>query len=377
MKIETTIIHAGQAPDPSTGALMPPIFQTSTYAQQSPGKHKGYEYSRTGNPTRTMLEKNIAALEGARFGLAFASGCAAETTTLHTLEKGAHIISSDDVYGGTYRLFTKVFQDIFEFSFVDMTKVENVERAFQKNTKLIWIESPTNPLLKLVDLKRTIDIAHSRKALAVVDNTFMSPYFQQPHKFGADITVHFTTKYLNGHSDVVGGALTTNSEELWNKIKFLQNAMGAIPGPFDSWLVLRGIKTLHIRMERHEKNAMEMATFLSNHKKIERVIYPGLPSHPQYDLAQKQMSGSGGMMSLVVRGGLAAARKVLERVKIFSLAESLGGVESLIEHPAIMTHASIPTEVREKLGISDGLIRLSVGLENVEDLKEDLSQALS
>lgn len=377
MKFETKVIHAGQMPDPSTGAIMPPIYQTSTYVQEAPGKHKGYEYSRSSNPTRKALEANLAALENAKFGLAFASGCAAMTTVMHLFKNGDHIICSDDVYGGTYRLFTKVLNhNGLEFTFVDMTDVQNIKRAVQKNTKAVWIETPTNPMLKLVDLNAAISFCGSKKIVTIVDNTFMSPCFQRPLDLGADVIVHSTTKFLNGHSDLIGGAVVTNDSALSQRLYFLQNAIGAVPGPFDSWLVLRGIKTLALRMKAHEANAMKIAAFLEKHPSIEKVIYPGLPSHPQHRLAKKQMSGFGGMISVVVKGGLKNALRFLQSTKLFSLAESLGGVESLIEHPVIMTHASVPKEIREKLGIVDGLVRLSVGIEAAEDLIEDLKQAL-
>ncbi|MBI2609145.1 MAG: cystathionine gamma-synthase [Deltaproteobacteria bacterium] len=376
-KFETKLIHAGIHPDPSTGAIMTPIFQTSTYVQTSPGKHKGFEYSRTGNPTRKVLEENIAALEGGKFGLAFASGCAATTTLMHLFKSGDHIICADDVYGGTYRLFDKVIKEMgLEFSFIDLCDAHNLKKSIRKNTKAVWIETPTNPLLKLIDLKKTIGVARNQKLISIVDNTFMSPYFQNPLQCGASLVVHSTTKFINGHSDVVGGAVVTNEQKLAEKLYFLQNAIGAIPSPFDCFLVLRGLKTLAVRMTRHEENAKKIALFLENHSKVEKVIYPGLPSHPQHELAQKQMRGFGGMISFVIKGNLLKAKKFLEKVKIFSLAESLGGVESLIEHPAIMTHASIPKKMRESLGISDCLIRLSVGLEHIDDLVEDLNQAL-
>ncbi|MEK7790085.1 MAG: cystathionine gamma-synthase [Deltaproteobacteria bacterium] len=378
MKFETKVIHAGQSPDPSTGAIMPPIYQTSTYVQEAPGKHKGYDYSRSSNPTRKALEANLAALENAKFGLAFASGCAAMTTVMHLFKSGDHIICSDDVYGGTYRLFTKVLNhNGLEFTFVDMTDAQNIKKAVQKNTKAVWIETPTNPMLKLVDLNAAISFCRSKKIVTIVDNTFMSPYFQRPLDLGANVVVHSTTKFLNGHSDLIGGAAVTNDSHLSERLYFLQNAIGAVPAPFDSWLVLRGIKTLALRMKAHEENAMKIATFLEKHPSIEKVIYPGLPSHPQHTLAKKQMSGYGGMISVVVKGGLQPALKFLQSTKLFALAESLGGVESLIEHPVIMTHASVPKEIREKLGIVDGLVRLSVGIEASEDLIEDLKQALS
>lgn len=377
-RFETRAIHAGCEPDSGTGAIMTPIFQTSTYVQESPGKHKGYDYSRTHNPTRTALEKNIASLEEGNFGLAFSSGMSAISTITQLLNTGDHVICCDDVYGGTFRLFDKVWKRYgLEFDFTDLTQPQSLERYRKNNTKMIWLESPSNPLLKLVDIEAVALIAKKNNILVVVDNTFATPFFQKPLKFGADIVMHSTTKYLNGHSDVIGGALVVNDQGLYDKLQFLQNAAGGVPGPFDCFLVLRGIKTLAVRMERHAGNAMKIAQFLENHPKVRRVIYPGLRSHPQHELARKQMAGFGGIITFFIKGGLDAARGFLERVKIFSLAESLGGVESLIEHPAIMTHASLPKEVREKVGISDELIRVSVGLENVDDLIEDIEKAFT
>lgn len=376
--LSTRAIHAGQPPEASTGAIMTPIFQTSTYVQSSPGVHTGYEYSRTQNPTRHALEDCLAALEGGQFGVAFASGCAATTTIMHTLKAGDHVISGDDVYGGTYRLFTKVFANMgLDYSFVDMSDLGALEAAFKPNTKLVWLESPTNPLLKISDIKAICALAHSKGAKVVVDNTFMSPYFQQPLSLGADMVVHSTTKFINGHSDVVGGVVITNDEDSAKQLHFLQNSIGAVPGPMDCWLVLRGVKTLAVRMRQHEQNAKAIASMLEAHPAIERVVYPGLPSHPQHELAKAQMSGFGGMITFFLKGGLDAARTLLESVQLFALAESLGGVESLIEHPAIMTHASVPAQVRQELGISDGLVRLSVGIEDLEDLMADLEQALA
>ena len=377
-RFETRAIHAGCEPDSGTGAIMTPIFQTSTYVQESPGKHKGYDYSRTHNPTRTALEKNIASLEEGNYGLAFSSGMSAISTITQLLSPGDHVICCDDVYGGTFRLFDKVLKKYnLEFDSVDLTVPQTLERHRKNNTRLVWLESPSNPLLKLVDIEAIASIAKKHTILVVVDNTFATPFFQKPLKLGADIVMHSTTKYLNGHSDVIGGALVMNDKELYDKLQFLQNAVGAVPGPFDCFLVLRGIKTLSIRMERHEQNAIKIAQFLENHPKVRRVIYPGLKSHPQHELARKQMSGFGGIITFFIKGGLEAARRFLEKVKIFSLAESLGGVESLIEHPAIMTHASLPKEVRDKIGISDELIRVSVGIENVDDLIDDLKQAIA
>ncbi|PIR22655.1 MAG: cystathionine gamma-synthase [Deltaproteobacteria bacterium CG11_big_fil_rev_8_21_14_0_20_45_16] len=375
-KFETLAIHAGQSPDPTTGAIMTPIYQTSTYWQESPGKHKGYEYSRTDNPTRAALEANLAALEGTKYGLSFASGCAAMTTIMMGYQAGDHIICCDDVYGGTYRLFTKVLSKFgLEFSFVDLTDLSKLDRHKKKQTKLVWIETPTNPLLKIIDIKQVAQWAKKNGCHSLVDNTFMSPYLQNPLALGADYVLHSTTKYIGGHSDVVGGFIGTTSEELFKLVKFNQNNLGAIPGPMDCFLSLRSTKTLAIRMERHCDNAKIIANWLNEHKQVEKVIYPGLSSHPQHQLASEQMKDFGGMISFVIRGGLEKARQTLEKVKIFSLAESLGGVESLIELPAIMTHASIPADIRKSLGIDDGLIRISVGLEHHEDLVADLDQA--
>ena len=377
-RFETRAIHAGCEPDSGTGAIMTPIFQTSTYVQESPGKHKGYDYSRTHNPTRTALERNIASLEEGEYGLAFSSGMSAISAVTQLLTAGDHVICCDDVYGGTFRLFDKVLKKYnLEFDSVDLTVPQTLERHRKNNTRLVWLESPSNPLLKLVDIEAIARIAKKHTILVVVDNTFATPFFQKPLKLGADIVMHSTTKYLNGHSDVIGGSLVMKDKELYDKLQFLQNAVGAVPGPFDCFLVLRGIKTLAIRMERHAENAIKIAQFLENHPKVRKVIYPGLSSHPQHELAKKQMTGFGRIVTFFIKGGLEAARRFLERVKIFSLAESLGGVESLIEHPAIMTHASLPKEVREKIGISDELIRVSVGIEHVDDLIGDLKQALT
>jgi len=372
----TRAIHAGQSPDPTTGAIMTPVYLTSTYVQESPGVHKGWEYSRTHNPTRKAFENCFANLEGAEFGFAFASGCAATTTILHLLKKGDHVIAMDDMYGGSFRLFDKVLRnDGFEFSFIDLTDNKNLEKNILPNTKMIWIETPTNPTLKLADIRAISKIAKSKGIIVVVDNTFMSPYFQKPILLGADIVVHSATKYIGGHSDVVGGIAVTNTKTLAERIAFLSNSMGTIMSPFDSFMCLRSLKTLSLRMQAHESNAQKIAEFLQNHKKVEKVIYPGLSSHPQYNLAKEQMSGFGGMITFYIKGGLESARKFLESVQVFSLAESLGGVESLIEHPAIMTHASVPIENRKALGIDDSLIRLSVGVEDYEDLLADLKNA--
>lgn len=377
-RFETRAIHTGCEPEPVTGAVVTPIFQTSTFVQESPGKKKeGYAYARTHNPTRTALEKNIASLEDGNYGLAFPSGMAAISTVTQMLNAGDHVISCDDVYSGTFRVFEKVFKrHNLEFDFIDLTKPHSLEKQIKDNTKIIWLESPSNPLLKITDIKSITNIAKNNNILTVIDNTFATPFFQKPLNLGVDIVVHSTTKYLNGHSDIIGGAVVTNDRELYDKIRFIQNAAGSVPGPFDCFLVLRGIKTLAIRMERHQENAMKIAQFLEKHTKVRKVIYPGLKSHPQYELAKRQMSGFGGIISFFIKGGLDASRSFLERVEIFSLAESLGGVESLIEHPAIMTHTSLPKEVKEKLGISDELIRMSVGIENVDDLIDDLEKSL-
>lgn len=377
-RLDTLVVHAGVEPEPISGAVMTPIFQTSTYAQAEPGVHKGYEYSRTDNPTRTALQACLAALEGTRHALVFASGMAAIDAVLNTLPAGSHIVASDDLYGGTRRLFTRLaVHRGLEFSFVPMQDLDAVKAAILPSTRLVWIETPTNPLLKLVDIEAVVQIARSHNLKTAVDNTFMSPVFQNPAMLGADIVMHSMTKYLNGHSDVVMGALMLNNDDLYAQLKFIQNSIGAVPGPFDCWLTLRGIKTLALRMERHAANAMSLATWLSSHPKVERVIYPGLPSHPQHELAKKQMTGFGGMITFFVRGGEPEARKVLSTVRLFTLAESLGGVESLIEHPAIMTHASVPPEVRNELGLTDNLIRISAGIESVDDLIEDLDRALA
>lgn len=374
----TRAIHAGQAPDPATGAVVVPIYQTSTFAQPEVGKHSGYEYARTGNPTRAALEACIAALEEGEFGLAFGSGMAAESTIMELLAAGDHVIATDDLYGGTFRLFKRVLEPKgMAFSYVDGTDLKAVEEAFTAKTRLLWLESPTNPLLKLVDIRALAELAHSHHALVVVDNTFMSPYFQQPLKLGADLVVHSATKYLSGHSDCVLGLVVGRDPGLRERLAFFQNAIGGVPGPMDSWLVLRGLKTLAVRMREHERNAIQIARHLAQHSQVERVIYPGLAGHAQHQLAGRQMSGCGGMVAVEVKGGLRTARQVVESTKLFTLAESLGGVESLIELPAAMTHASIPAEIRKARGIADGLIRLSVGLEEVEDLISDLDQALA
>ncbi len=374
----TRAIHAGQPPEPNTGAIMTPIFQTSTYVQRSPGEHTGYEYSRSQNPTREAMERCLASLEGGRHGVAFASGCAAAATVMQLLAAGDRVICSDDVYGGTYRLFSKVFsRQGLTFDFLDLTAEENLTAERFVGAKLVWIETPTNPMLKVIDIARAAGLAHDAGALLVVDNTFLTPHYQRPLSLGADLVVHSTTKYLNGHSDVVGGVAVTSDDALAERMRFLQNAVGAVPAPHDCFLVLRGLKTLHLRMERHEQSAGELARWLEQHPAVEKVIYPGLPSHPQHELSGRQASGYGGMISFVVHGGLPAARAALESFDVFTLAESLGGVESLVEHPAIMTHASVEPELRAELGIDDGLIRLSVGVEDLEDLRQDLEAALA
>jgi cystathionine gamma-lyase len=378
MKFNTKVIHAGQDPEPRTGAVCVPVYQTSTYAQSSPGVHKGYEYSRSQNPTREALEACFASLEGGTHGLAFASGLAAEDAIMHLLSAGDEVVCTDDVYGGTFRLFERVFRKHgLDFKWVDTSKPEILKGAVSSKTKLVWIETPTNPMLKLTDLKQAAEVAHSVNALLVVDNTFASPYFQNPLLHGADIVVHSTTKYLGGHSDVVGGIAAVKDDALWEKLKFYQNSVGGVPGPWDSWLVLRGIKTLGLRMQRHHDNALVVARYLESHPKVEKVIYPWLESHPQHDLAKRQMSGMSGMISVYLRSDLEGTRRFLENVHWFTLAESLGGVESLIEHPAIMTHASIPADIRQTLGIHDTLVRLSVGIEDIDDLIGDLERALA
>jgi cystathionine gamma-lyase len=376
-RFETKAIHAGQEPDPTTGAVMTPVYFTSTYAQTGPGEHKGFEYSRTRNPTRDALQGCLAALESGKHALAFASGLAATDAVLHLLSAGDHMVLSDDLYGGTFRLADKVFKRLgIEQTYVDVADPRAVEKALKPNTKLLWIETPTNPMLKICDLAALGEACRKRNVISVCDNTFATPFFQRPLELGIDIVAHSMTKYLNGHSDVVAGALVTRRDDLHEKLAFLQNAVGAQLGPMDSFLVLRGLKTLHVRMERHEQNARTVAEALKAHRKVQRVTWPGLPEHPQHELARKQMRGFGGMLTCVLQGGLPAARTFLKSLRIFTCAESLGGVESLIEHPAIMTHASVPPETRRKLGIDDGFIRLSVGIENGQDLVDDLTQAL-
>lgn len=378
MKFSTRAIHAGQEPDPTTGSVSMPIYQTSTYAQDELGKHKGFEYARTQNPTRFALEACLASLENGKYGLCFASGLAAENTVMNLLSAGDHVVVGEDVYGGTYRLFDKVFSRYgISFTFIDSRDPANLEKACRPETRLFWLETPTNPMLQLADIRAVSEVARKKNVLCVVDNTFASPFLQRPLELGADLVVHSTTKYLGGHSDVVGGVIVTNKADVYETLKFHQNSVGAVPGPFDCFLVMRGVKTLAVRMKEHCRNAGLIADFLEKHPAIEKVIYPGLPAHPQHELAKKQMDGFGGMVSCVVKGGLENARIVLNNTKLFTLAESLGGVESLIGHPATMTHASIPREIREQRGIVDGLIRLSVGIEDSEDLIKDLENALS
>ncbi|MGB7069229.1 MAG: cystathionine gamma-synthase [Pyrinomonadaceae bacterium] len=377
MGFSTTAIHAGNEPDSATGAVTVPIYQTSTYAQEALGKHKGYEYARTQNPTRSALERNIAALENAAFGYAFASGMSAIDAVLKLVRSGEHVILGDNTYGGTFRLFNKILSNYgVEFDLADTTAITALERYFKPNTKMVFVETPTNPVMSVTDLSAVSDLAHARGAKVVCDNTFMSPYFQRPIDHGVDIVVHSTTKYLNGHSDSVGGFVALNDEVDAEWIKFIQNGIGAILSPFDSFLVLRGTKTLAVRMEAHDRNGRAVANFLTDHPSVEKVYYPGLTSHPQHDLARRQQTGFGGMVSFET-GSLDKAKKVLEGVKLCTLGESLGGVESLISHPATMTHASVPEGTRNKLGITDGLVRISVGIEDIEDIIADLDQALS
>ena len=374
----TRVIHGGQRPDPATGAVMPPIYATSTYAQESPGRHKGYEYSRTRNPTREAYEQCIADLESGTRGFAFASGMAATATILELVPAGSHVIAMDDLYGGTRRLFEGVRKASagLEFSFVDLTELAALRAAIRDETRLLWIESPSNPLLKIADLESVAALAHEHGILVAADNTFATPYSQRPLEFGCDIVMHSATKFINGHSDIVGGIAVTADAALGERLAYLQNSIGAIAGPFDSFLALRGVKTLAVRMQRHCENAARIASWLEGDARIERVLYPGLPSHPQHELAKRQMQGFGGIVTVFVKGDLETARRFLERARVFTLAESLGGVESLVDHPAIMTHASVPAERRAELGISDQLVRLSVGIEDADDLIADLDQAL-
>lgn len=376
--IATQLIHAGQEPDPQTGAVVPPIYQTSTYVQASPGEHKGYEYSRTHNPTRANLETALAAAEGASYAHAFSSGMGAITTFMHTLETGDHVLCCDDVYGGTYRLFTKIMSEKgISFDFVDFSSMQNIAQAIKSNTVVLWVESPTNPLLKVIDIKGVSALGKKHGATVVVDNTFATPCVQKPLELGADVVIHSTTKYIGGHSDVVGGACITNDQHIAEQLGFLLNSMGTNPGPFDAWLTHRGLKTLAVRMKQHAENALAVASFLEGHDRVSQVMYPGLPSHPQYDLAQAQMNTGGGMVGCYLDATLAQTKTFLSHTRLFALAESLGGVESLIEHPAIMTHASVAKAHREKIGITDGFVRLSVGIEDAQDLIDDLAQALA
>lgn len=380
LALGTLAIHGGQSPDPSTGAVMTPIYATSTYAQRSPGEHQGFEYSRSHNPTRFAYERCVAELEGGTRGFAFASGLAATSTLLELLDSGSHVIAMDDVYGGTYRLFERVRRRSagLDFSWVDLSDPAAFEAAIRPETKLVWIETPTNPLLKLVDIARISEIARKRGLIVVVDNTFSSPILQRPLELGAHVVMHSATKYLNGHSDMVGGMLVVGDDkEISDQLTFLQNAVGGVQGPFDSFLALRGLKTLHLRMKAHCENAQALAEWLESHPAVEKVLYPGLASHPQHALAKRQMAGSGGMISIYIRGGLEAARRMMERCELFTVAESLGGVESLINHPAIMTHASVPADRRAQLGVTDALVRLSVGVESLEDLRAELDAALA
>ena len=376
-RIETLAIHAGQEPDPSTGAVMTPVYQTSTYAQRKPGEHQGFEYSRTRNPTRDALEANLAALEGGRFGLAFGSGCAASAAIQHCLEPGDRVLVAADVYGGTFRLFDKVFRRTgIEYLFLDCRDLAAVEKAMKPKCTMLWLETPSNPMLMILDLERLTAMGKKHGAAVVVDNTFATPCLQRPLALGADLVVHSTTKYLGGHSDVIGGAIATSDADWHKRLAFVQNAVGAVPGPWDCFLTLRGTKTLHLRMERHCENAMAIAKWLEKHERVSKVIYPGLASHPQHALAKRQMRAFGGMVTFTMDAPLEEVRERLGRFRVFALAESLGGVESLVEHPAIMTHASVPKETRDALGISDGLVRLSVGIEHADDLIADLEDAL-
>lgn len=379
MKFGTKAVHAGVAPDPSTGAIMTPIYQTSTYVQESPAKHKGYAYARGANPTRNALQKSLAALENGKFAICFSSGMGATDAVIKLLNPGDEVITSNDLYGGSYRMFRKVFEKYgIRFHFIDLTKTSNIEPLINDRTKLFWLETPTNPLMNIIDIRACVDIARKRNILVAVDNTFASPYLQNPLDLGADIVMHSVTKYLGGHSDVIMGALVVNDEKLYQELAFIQNSCGAVPGPQDSFLVLRGIKTLHLRMERHCLNGKKIAEFLKGHPKVGKVYWPGFTDHPNHEVAKKQMRDFGGMLSFTLRNdSLEKAIHLMESVELFSLAESLGGVESLINHPASMTHASIPKEERAKSGLVDSLIRLSIGVEDAEDLVADLDQALS
>jgi len=377
MKFETKAIHSGQKPDPLTGAVTVPVYQTSTYQQEAIGKNKGYEYSRTGNPTRKALEDVLASLEEGKYGLAFASGLAATSAVFNLLKPGSHIVVGDDIYGGTYRLLESIYKRSgLKITYADVDDMDSFEKAINKDTKLIWVETPTNPLLKIIDLEKLSETAKRKNIILAVDNTFASPYFQKPLTLGADIVVHSTTKYISGHSDIIGGAVITSSKKLYDDLKFYQNAAGAVPGPWDCWLVIRGIKTLAVRMREHEKNALYLAKYLKKHSKVDNVYYPGLPGSKQYDLARKQMSGFGGMISLELKGGFPQVEKFVSKLKLFLLAESLGGVESLVCYPPKMTHGIFSVEEREQRGIKDNLVRLSVGIEHIDDLVEDIERAL-
>ena len=377
MRFETLAIHAGERPDKAFGAVSVPIYQTSTFVFEDVGKTRGYDYSRTANPTRKVLEDTIAQLEGGKAGFAFATGMAAEATVMHLLKAGDHIISGDDVYGGTYRLFQNVMRDFgLEFTFLRMDSRERIEKAIRPNTKMLWLESPSNPLLNITDIEMVVDIAKRHNLMTVMDNTFATPYFLRPIEYGVDLVVHSTTKYLNGHCDVVGGAVVTTTDKLTERVQFLLNAMGTCAAPFDCWLVLRGIETLPVRMRQHEENASAVANYLKGHPLVKRVFYPGFDSHPGHEIAKRQMRGFGGVVSFELKGGIDAVNSFLRGIKLFSLAESLGGVASLAEHPATMSNASMPKDYREKVGITDELIRLSIGLENIDDLIEDLRKAL-
>ncbi len=378
MRFETIAIHAGDRPDAATGAISVPIYQTSTFAFEDVGKTRGWDYSRTANPTRKVLEDTIAQLEGGKAGFAFATGMAAETTIMHLLKAGDHVISGDDIYGGTYRLFQDVMPAFgLEFTFLRLDDRKRIEEAIKPNTRMLWLETPSNPLLNIVDIEMVVDVARKHKLLTVIDNTFATPYFLRPIEYGVDLVVHSTTKYLNGHSDVVGGAVVTTTDELSQKVQFLLNAMGTCAAPFDCWLVLRGIETLPVRMKQHEENALAVANYLKGHPRVKKVLYPGLESHKGHEIAKRQMKGFGGVVSLELGTGIESVNAFLREFKVFSLAESLGGIASLAEHPATMSHAAMPKDYREKVGITDEVIRLSVGLENVDDLIEDLEQALN
>ncbi len=377
MRFETLAIHAGERPDKAYGAVAVPIYQTSTFAFEDLGKDRGYDYSRTANPTRKVLENTIAQLEGGKAGFAFATGMAAEATVIHLLKAGDHVISGDDVYGGTYRLFQKVMPSFgVEFTFLRMNDRKKIEEAIKPNTKMLWLETPSNPLLNIIDIEMAVDIARRHNLMTVIDNTFATPYLLRPIEYGIDLVVHSTTKYLNGHCDVISGAVVTTTDELTERVQFLLNAMGTCASPFDCWLVLRGIETLPVRMRQHVANAAAVANYLAEHPAVETVLYPGLKSHPGHEIARRQMKGFGGMVSMELKGGIETVRNFARKIKIFVLAESLGGAASLAEHPATMSHASMPAEFREKVGITEGLIRLSIGLENSDDLIDDLRQAL-